>query len=95
MADLLPDRLSTEPPFTYVELDRHSSHMGGVWEHMIGISRWILNSMLMQTSSSHLTHEVLSTLMTEVTAIINARLLVPIPSDPDSPFLLTPASLLT
>lgn len=69
--------------------------MGGVWERMIGISRRILNSMLMQTSSSRLTHEVLSTLMAEVTAIINARPLVPISSDPDSPFLLTPASLLT
>lgn len=73
----------------------HSSHMGGVWERMIGISRRILDSMLKQTSSSRLTHEVLSTLMAEVTAIINARPLAPIPSDPDSPFLLTPASLLT
>lgn len=73
----------------------HSSHMGGVWERMIGISRRILNSMLMQTSPSRLTHEVFSTLMAEVMAIINARLLVAISSDPDSPFLLTPASLLT
>ena len=73
----------------------HSSHMGGAWERMIGISRRILNSMLKQTSPSRLTHEVLSTLMAEVTAIINARPLAPISSDPESPFLLTPASLLT
>lgn len=80
---------------TWVFNPPHSSHMGGVWERMIGISRRILNSMLMQTSASRLTHEALSTLMAEVTAIINARPLVPISSDPDSPFLLTPASLLT
>lgn len=73
----------------------HSSHMGGVWEWMIGISRRILDSMLKQTSVSRLTHEVLSTLMAEVTAIINARPLIPISSDPESSFLLTPASLLT
>lgn len=80
---------------TWVFNPPHSSHMGGVWERMIGISRRILNSMLMQTSPSRLTHEVLSTFMAEVTAIINARPLVPISSDPDSPYLLTPASLLT
>ncbi|KAK0132197.1 hypothetical protein N1851_032987 [Merluccius polli] len=73
----------------------HSSHMGGVWERMIGVSRRILDSMLTQISSSHLTHEVLLTLMAEVTAIINARPLTPIASDADSPFLLTPAMILT
>ena len=73
----------------------HSSHMGGAWERMIGISRRILDSMLKENSQSRLTHEVLSTLMAEVTAIINARPLAPISSDPESPFLLTPASLLT
>lgn len=73
----------------------HSSHMGGSWERMIGFARRILNSMLMQTNPSCLTHEVLSTLMAEITAIINARPLAPISSDPESPFLLTPATLLT
>ncbi|KAK2903743.1 hypothetical protein Q8A73_010400 [Channa argus] len=73
----------------------HSSHMGGAWERMIGISRRILDSMLSQTSSSCLTHEVLSTLMAEVCAIINARPIAPISSDPESPFLLTPAMILT
>lgn len=62
---------------------------------MIGITRRILNSIIMQTSPSCVTHGVLSTLITEVTAIINARPLVPISSDPEEPFLLTPASLLT
>ncbi|XP_061908363.1 uncharacterized protein LOC133653277 isoform X1 [Entelurus aequoreus] len=80
---------------TWIFNPPHSSHMGGAWERMIGVSRRILDSMLQESSRSHLTHEVLSTLMAEVTAIINARPLTPISSDPESPFLLTPASLLT
>lgn len=73
----------------------HSSHMGGAWERMIGLSRRILDSMLPQISSSHLTHEMLSTLMAEVCAIINARPLVSISTDPESPLLLTPAMILS
>lgn len=85
----------TEEGCSWVFNPPHSSHMGGVWERMIGISRRILDSMLKQNSVSCLTHEVLSALMAEVTAIINARPLAPISSDPESPFLLTSASLLT
>ncbi|KAL0970460.1 hypothetical protein UPYG_G00242280 [Umbra pygmaea] len=73
----------------------HASHMGGVWERMIGMTRRILDSMLLQNKHTHLTHEVLCTLMAEITAIINARPLVPISSDPSSPVLLSPAMLLT
>ena len=73
----------------------HASHMGGAWERMIGVSRRILDSMLLQTKRTPLTHDVLCTLMAEVSAIINARPLVPVSSDPASPFLLTPAMLLT
>ncbi|KAK7938661.1 hypothetical protein WMY93_001987 [Mugilogobius chulae] len=73
----------------------HSSHMGGAWERMIGIARRILDSMLMRTHSSTLTHEVLCTLMAEVTSIINSRPLVSVSSDPEVPQILTPAMLLT
>ncbi|KAL3968170.1 collagen beta-1,O-galactosyltransferase [Sarotherodon galilaeus] len=73
----------------------HFSHMGGAWERMIGVARRILDSMLMHTPSSSLTHEVLCTLMAEVTAIINSRPLVSVSSDPDVPQILTPAMLLT
>lgn len=72
----------------------HSSHMGGAWERMIGISRRILDSMLCQVIPSRLTHEVLSTFMAEVCAIINVRPLTPISTDSESPFLLTPAMIL-
>lgn len=61
---------------------------------MIGVARRILDSMLLQ-DTSHLSHEVLCTFMAEVTAIINARPLVPVSTDPDSPLILTPAMLLT
>ena len=73
----------------------HASHMGGVWERMIGIARRILDSMLLERKQNDLTHEVLCTLMAEVCAIMNARPLVPVSSDPSSPVLLTPAMLLT
>lgn len=73
----------------------HSSHMGGVWERMIGIARRILDAMLLKIHSPNLTHEVLTTLMAEVAAIMNARPIVPVSSDPDMSTVLTPAMLLT
>jgi hypothetical protein len=72
----------------------HSSHMGGVWERMIGIARKILDGMLLGAHGKHLTHEILITLMAEVCAIMNSRPLGPISSDPNSPWILTPAMLL-
>lgn len=73
----------------------HSSHMGGTWERMIGISRRILDSMFLQAGNPRLTHEILTTLMAEVTAIINARPLVPVSMDPEAALILTPMTLLT
>ena len=61
----------------------HSSHMGGVWERMIaGIARRILNLMLLKESKKKLTHDVLNTLMAEVSAIMNSRTIVPVSTDP-------------
>ncbi|XP_062604470.1 uncharacterized protein LOC134266271 [Saccostrea cucullata] len=51
--------------------------------------------MLRNPANQNLTHEVLSTLMAEVGAIINARPIVPVSTDPNSPFILTPSVLLT
>lgn len=73
----------------------HSSHMGGVWERMIGVVRRILDGLLLKTSTTRLTHEVLTTLMAEVMAIMNARPLVPVSTDPETPEVLSPAMLLT
>lgn len=62
---------------------------------MIGVTRRILDSVLADLTPICLTHEVLTTLMAEVTAKVNARPLVPVPSDPEMPEILTPATLLT
>ena len=70
----------------------HSSHMGGVWERMIKTARDILDTLL--SSRKTLTHEVLCTLMAEVSCIMNSRPIVPVFHDPSSPFVLTPNSLL-
>ncbi|XP_072921262.1 uncharacterized protein [Hemitrygon akajei] len=72
----------------------HGSHTGGSWEQMIGIARRILDSMFLQ-QRTRLTHNVLCTLMAEVTAIINAQPLLPVSSDPENPFMLSPSMLLT
>ncbi|XP_073810196.1 uncharacterized protein [Danio rerio] len=72
----------------------HSSHMGGVWERMIGIARRILEALLIK-SATRLTHEVLTTLMAEVMAIMNSRPLTPISTDASMPQVLSPAMLLT
>ncbi|XP_062594607.1 uncharacterized protein LOC134256029 [Saccostrea cucullata] len=72
----------------------HSSHMGGVWERMIGLTRRVLDSLLLGPKGKNLTHEVLSTLMAEVTAIINSRPITTISNDPEVPFVLSPAMLL-
>ncbi len=50
---------------------------------------------LLQMTFSKLKHEVLTTFMAEVTAIINNRPLIPVSTDPADPFILTPATLLT
>lgn len=72
----------------------HAFHMGGAWERLIGVSRRILDSMLLQ-NRVELTHDVLVTFMAEVSAIVKNRPLLPVSSDPESPSLLTPSILLT
>ena len=73
----------------------HASHMGGVWERMIGVVRNIMNVILMEHHPKTLTHEVLVTFFAEVCKIVNSRPLVPVSSDPNSPFVLSPSILLT
>ena len=71
----------------------HSSHMGGAWERMIGVTRRILDSML--SNVNNLSHDVLVTFLAEASAIVNGRPIVPVSSDPDCPEVLSPSSLLT
>ncbi|VDI24903.1 Hypothetical predicted protein [Mytilus galloprovincialis] len=74
---------------TWIFNPPHSSHMGGAWERMIGITRRILDSMLLNAAGRSLTHDVLNTLMAEVSAIVNSRPLVPVSTDPENPLILT------
>ncbi|XP_033110198.1 uncharacterized protein LOC117111400 [Anneissia japonica] len=73
----------------------HASHMGGAWERLIGMARRILDSVLREVKPSRLTHEVLVTLMAEVSAILNSRPLLPDSDDPELPINLSPNMLLT
>ncbi|KAK3741864.1 hypothetical protein QZH41_003434 [Actinostola sp. cb2023] len=73
----------------------HASHAGGVWERKIGVVRRILDSMLTTVAAKHLTHEALTTLMAEISAIVNGRPLVPVSCDPTAQEVLTPSTILT
>lgn len=59
---------------TWVFNPPHASHMGGAWVPMIGISRLILDYMLLPVFKR--TVLVLITFMKEVSAIVNARPLI-------------------
>lgn len=72
----------------------HSSHIGCIWEQMIGITRRILDSMILEVQSKDLTHEVLTTFFAEVCAIVNGRAIIPVWSDPESPLILSSAMIL-
>lgn len=73
----------------------HASHFGGVWERQINTIRRVLDAMFAELGRTQLTHELLITLMAEVVAIVNARPISALPSDPDDPRPLSPAMLLT
>lgn len=73
----------------------HASHFGGAWERPIGTIRRVLDAMFAELGSEQLTHELLVALMAVVTAIVNARPISAIPTDPDEPQPLSPSMLLT
>ncbi|XP_060067060.1 uncharacterized protein LOC132547309 [Ylistrum balloti] len=66
--------------------------MAGSWERLIGTVRRILDSMLRNTDTLHLTHEVLTTFLAEACAIVNQRPLVPVSDDPENPVSTSTAS---
>ncbi|KAK3753685.1 hypothetical protein QZH41_013131 [Actinostola sp. cb2023] len=88
-------RYSTEQGCEWIFNPPHASHFGGVWERQIRTIRSILDAMLTQIGSSQLTHELLSTLMAEVTGIVNSRPIAAVPSDADEVQPLSPSMLLT
>ncbi|KAK3107563.1 hypothetical protein FSP39_017358 [Pinctada imbricata] len=85
----------SENAITWTFNPPQASHFGGVWERMIGTCRRILDAILLENKAITLTHEVLSTFMAEVCAIVNSRPLLPITSDSEVPTALTPSAILT
>lgn len=73
----------------------YSSHFGGVWERLIGVTRRVLDSMLLEIPPGSLTHEILTTFLAEASAIVNSRPLVPVSTDPEDPLPLSPSLILT
>ena len=89
------DRYLKEQGCEWIFNPPHASHFEGARERQIGTIRRVLDAMLAELGSDQLTHELVVTLMAEVTAIVNARPIAAIPSDVDDPQLLSPAMLLT
>ena len=90
--ELKMEAVQSDKGCTWVFNPPHSFHMGGSWERMTGVTRRILDFMLLKVGPSKLPHEVLTPFMVEVSAIINAWFLcLRIQTPPN----LTPATLLT
>ena len=88
-------KLLNEKGISWIFNPPHASHVGGVWERMIGVVRKILDSSLTSSKLRKLTHDVLATFMAEVCAIVNARPIVSVSSDSEFPEILSPSMLLT
>ena len=61
----------------------HASQFGGAWKRQIGTARRILDAMFLELGSPQLTHELLVTLVAEVTGIINSRPIAVLSSEVD------------
>ena len=79
---------------TWIRNSPTASHMGGVWEEQIRITRSILNALL-KTHRRSLNGEALHTLLIEVVAIANSQpMTTETINDVQSHFPLSPSNLL-
>ena len=69
--------------------------MAGVWERKVGAIKNILNVSMGLLGKRHLSREELHTLLQEAAAVINNTPLAEVSMDPNDPFPVTPAHLLT
>ena len=88
-------RVTAEQGIVWIFNPPHASHFGGAWERQIGTIRRVLDGMLLELGRAQLTHELLVTLMAEVTGTVNSRPIATVPSDVHKPQPLTPTMLLT
>ena len=72
----------------------HASHFGGTWKRQIGTIRRVLDVTLAKLGPRQLNHELLVTLIAEVSAVVNARRIGVLPTDPNHPQPLSFAMLL-
>ena len=72
-----------------------ASHFGGIYERKIGSIRRILEASIMSYPKSTLDRDELTTLLMETAAIVNATPLYEPSEDPNDPYPITPAMLLT
>lgn len=82
---------------TWIFNPPYAHHFEGARERLIhvGSCRLILDALLLENRPKDLTFDVLSTFMSEVSAIMNTRPLLPISSDPEAPSVLSPSMILT
>ena len=93
LEELVRDATSEE--YTWEFLPPGASHMAGVWERKVQGIKKVFDASLAEAKNPSLSREELHTLMCEAAAIVNATPLGEIYSDPNEPFPVCPAALLT
>lgn len=71
-----------------------ASHQGGVFERLIGLVRSCIRKVKEASAYRTPSDPVLATMLAEIAAILNARPLCPVGSDPESYDVITPAQIL-
>ncbi|XP_036322172.1 uncharacterized protein LOC118736187 [Rhagoletis pomonella] len=77
--------------FEFSFIPPRAQHFGGIWEAAVKSMKTIL---IKNITKAHLTYEELQTVIVEVEAILNSRLLTPLSTDPNYGEALTPGNLL-
>lgn len=72
-----------------------ASHFAGVWERKIGSIKRVLSGALQQLGTRSLSRDEFHTLLQESASIVNNTPLWEISSDPNDPFPLSPANIIT
>ena len=72
-----------------------ASHFGGVWERKIATIKRVIDASLLQLGPRRPSRDELCTFLQEAAAVLNNTPLCPISSQPEDPFPITPAMLLT